>query len=71
MKNLITRQNLTFTNKKCNCGLKSNTNVTNNTNKIKLSNKSKSKKNKTHTKHKKSKLYTIFNYKKGSCLKEH
>lgn len=53
MKNLITSHNLTFTKKKCNCGLKSNTNVTKDTNKIKLSNKSKSKIKKTQSKYKK------------------
>ena len=56
MKNLITSDNLTFTKKKCNCGLKSNNVDTKNTtdnNKKKVSKKSKSKKKKTQTKKRK------------------
>lgn len=51
MKKLITMENLTFTKKNCNCGLKSNNTETSNTNKINLSKISK--KNKLYLKKKK------------------
>ena len=47
MKNLITSDNLKFTKKKCNCGLKSNNvDIKGTTDKKKVSKKSKSKKKK-------------------------
>ena len=54
MKNLITSQNLTFTNQKCNCGLNKNV-ITKKDSSIKLKNKEQSKKKytqklKTHSK---------------------
>ena len=52
MKSLITSDNLTFTKKKCNCGLKKNNVDTDTkvTNKKKVSKRSKSKTKKTKTK---------------------
>jgi hypothetical protein len=56
MNNLITSDNLTFTKKKCNCGLKSNnvdTKDTSDKKKISKKSKSKSKKKETQTKKRK------------------